>query len=223
MQEEDFSLLANFNLGLPEFSSAAWRASQASPAVSYFDFDWVIEVSRAYETYEVYSRMVDQVIDEVSSPSTTGVDRVRAILGRLATLTGGQVQVHRCRSGSRRCSRTRCPSRTNGARRRRAGAGQLAQRGPGLLHHDPVHPHRLDVELVACDPVDTVVHHLDGLVLPWECQVSQVPSFRVVDVPGVGAQVLRIEVALFADLVAAANRCTQTDPCGPWVSVMKAG
>ncbi len=92
-QEEDFSLLANFNLGLPDFSSAAWRASQASPAASYFDFDWVIEVPRAYETYEVYSRMADQVIDEVSSPSTTGVDRVRAILGRLATLTGGQVQV----------------------------------------------------------------------------------------------------------------------------------
>ena len=91
-QEEDFSLLANFNLGLPDFSSAAWRASQASPAASYFDFDWVIEVPRAYETYEVYSRMADQVIDEVSSPSTTGVDRVRAILGRLATLTGGQVQ-----------------------------------------------------------------------------------------------------------------------------------
>ncbi len=92
-QEEDFSLLANFNLGLPDFSSAAWRASQVSPAASYFDFDWVIEVPRAYETYEVYSRMADQVIDEVSSPSTTGVDRVRAILGRLATLTGGQVQV----------------------------------------------------------------------------------------------------------------------------------
>jgi len=81
------SLLGSFNLGLPDFSSAAWRASQASPAASYFDFDWVIEVSRAYETCENYSRMADQVIGELSSQFDTGLDRVAAIHGKLAILT----------------------------------------------------------------------------------------------------------------------------------------
>ena len=43
-------------------ATAAWRAAQASPAAPYLDYDWVIEVARAYEAYDVYGRVVDQTI-----------------------------------------------------------------------------------------------------------------------------------------------------------------
>ena len=94
IRAEDLSLLGDLSLSLPDFSSAAWRASQASPAASYFDFDWVIEVSRAYETNAVYSRVADRVIDEMSGIIGRAPDRLNAIYGKLAILTGlhGQVQ-----------------------------------------------------------------------------------------------------------------------------------
>lgn len=97
VQAEDLSLLnGDLSLTFPDFSAAAWRASQNSPAASYFDFDWVIRVARAYETYEVYSRVADQLIDQMSGILARGpdLDRVSDIYGRLVVLTDlhGQVQ-----------------------------------------------------------------------------------------------------------------------------------
>ncbi|MGY8778357.1 MAG: hypothetical protein ACKVIN_09555 [Longimicrobiales bacterium] len=40
-------------LRLPEISSAAWSAAQSSEAGPYLDYDWVIQVARAYESHEI--------------------------------------------------------------------------------------------------------------------------------------------------------------------------
>ena len=61
-----FELHDELNLGvrMPRTSTAAWRAAQGSQAAPYFDYDWVIRVSRVYELYEGYTDVRRQVVEE---------------------------------------------------------------------------------------------------------------------------------------------------------------
>jgi hypothetical protein len=74
--EEDLSLLGDqLDVQLPDLSSAAWEVAQSSEAAPYFDYEWVIEMARAYEILEVYENANDNIIAAMS-----------AIIGRGATL-----------------------------------------------------------------------------------------------------------------------------------------
>jgi len=81
---------------LPDYSSAAWGTAQSSPAAPYIDYDWVIDVSRAYEIYELYSRVSDQLLSDMGGilARTPDFAQLSTIFGRLAILTElhGQVQ-----------------------------------------------------------------------------------------------------------------------------------
>lgn len=97
LSQRDMSALDDrFSLTFPDFSSAAWRAAQASQAAPYLDYDWVIQVSRAYEAYDIYARIADQIIDATSSimGGSPTLDGIGAIQGRLVILTEvhGQVE-----------------------------------------------------------------------------------------------------------------------------------
>lgn len=54
----------NLGVRMPRTSTAAWRAAQGSQAAPYFDYDWVIHVSRVYELYEGYTDVRSQVVEE---------------------------------------------------------------------------------------------------------------------------------------------------------------
>ena len=56
----------NLGLRFPRASTAAWRAAQGSQAAPYFDYDWVIRVSRVYELYEGYADARRQVLEDYS-------------------------------------------------------------------------------------------------------------------------------------------------------------
>lgn len=94
-----------FQLGavrLPDTSSAAWSAAQASEAAPYFDYDWIIEVSQAYDILDAYERMRDQFLDSMSlvavkisngvHPLEVREDLFRAG-GRLSLVAGARVAV----------------------------------------------------------------------------------------------------------------------------------
>jgi len=94
--EEDMSLLGSaLNLSLPEISTAAWRSAQASEAGPHLDYDWVIQVARAYEAYEVSSRVSDDLISAMGEIIGRGasIDRVGAVYGPLVILTNIHGQV----------------------------------------------------------------------------------------------------------------------------------
>jgi hypothetical protein len=96
MAESDLSPLeGNLTLRLPEFSSAAWSAAQVSQVAPHLDYEWMIAVSRAYESYAIYSRISERVIDAMSlvmggEPTLEGI---RAIHGRLLVLVDVHDQV----------------------------------------------------------------------------------------------------------------------------------
>ena len=46
--------------------AAAWRTAQASEAAPYFDHDWVIQVSQAYDIVAAYERLQYQMLDSVT-------------------------------------------------------------------------------------------------------------------------------------------------------------
>ena len=52
----------DLNLRLPQISTAAWRVAQGSQAAPYFDYGWLIQVSRIYEVYEGYADVRGQVV-----------------------------------------------------------------------------------------------------------------------------------------------------------------
>ena len=56
----------DLTFSLPETSSAAWRTAQASQAAPYFDYNWIISVSRAYEMLGTYERMRDLMLDSLT-------------------------------------------------------------------------------------------------------------------------------------------------------------
>jgi len=97
VRENDVSLLTGgLALVLPDFSAAAWRTAQTSQASAYLDYDWMIEVSRAYELIEFYSSVATQVVEAMSviimrAPTVEGLN---SISGRLVVLTGlhGQLE-----------------------------------------------------------------------------------------------------------------------------------
>ena len=63
-REGDVEVDDEVSLGLrmPRTSTAAWRAAQGSQAAPYFDYDWVIRVSRVYELYGGYADVRRQVV-----------------------------------------------------------------------------------------------------------------------------------------------------------------
>ena len=91
VEKGDASLLeGDLSITLPEASSAAWRAAQASQASAFLDYDWVIRVSRAYEVTATYQRIAETLIDDMgvligSGPSE---ETLAIILGRLTILIG---------------------------------------------------------------------------------------------------------------------------------------
>lgn len=54
----------NLNFRLPRASTAAWRVAQGSQAAPYFDYDWLIQVSRLYELYDGYADVRRQVVSD---------------------------------------------------------------------------------------------------------------------------------------------------------------
>jgi hypothetical protein len=94
MRDDDVSILpGGVGLVLPDFSSAAWHAAEVSQAATYLDYEWVIRVSRAYEVYDTYSRVSNDILDDLSTVigRMPTVDGVRAMYGRLIILT----EIHR--------------------------------------------------------------------------------------------------------------------------------
>lgn len=58
----DLDRALDLNLRLPQISTAAWRVAQGSQAAPYFDYGWLIQVSRIYEVYEGYADVRGQVV-----------------------------------------------------------------------------------------------------------------------------------------------------------------
>lgn len=61
----DSDVRLEIDLRLPRASTAAWRVAQASQAAPYFDYDWLIRVSRIYELYDGYAGVRRQVVDDL--------------------------------------------------------------------------------------------------------------------------------------------------------------
>jgi hypothetical protein len=96
LAEGDMTLLGSaLSFALPEISSAAWRAAQVSEAAPYLDYDWVIEVARAYESHEVYARIGEDLVRAMSHIIGPGpnLERVSAIYGPLVILSDVHGQV----------------------------------------------------------------------------------------------------------------------------------
>lgn len=96
VESEDPALLGgSLAFSLPEPSSAAWRAAQASVAAPYLDYDWVIRASRAYEVGETYARVAERAIDDMSAVIGTGatLETMQAVYGRLVILSDMHEQV----------------------------------------------------------------------------------------------------------------------------------
>ena len=102
-ESEDDPVLADgeitFSLPLAEISSAAWRAAQASQASPYFDYDWVIRISRVHDVHVLYEQARGQLLSDMSlllatmSSDTSPLeikDEFRPVYGRLLLLR----QVH---------------------------------------------------------------------------------------------------------------------------------
>lgn len=85
----DLALLTNdVSFGLPEISSAAWSAAQSSEAGPYLDYDWVIQVARAYESHEIYANVSHDLISAMTRIIAPGPDpeAIEDIFGHLAIL-----------------------------------------------------------------------------------------------------------------------------------------
>ena len=89
---ESGSVSAQFGFDFPDISTAAWRVAQASQAAPYFDYDWVIERARHYDSVDRYVGLEARFLEEISVGlgSATGdegldatVFAVRRIHGRL--------------------------------------------------------------------------------------------------------------------------------------------
>jgi len=95
VQEKDLSQLTGLAFELPEISSAAWTAAQVSQAAPYLDYEWVIQVARAYESYQTYQRIANAAVDGVASIIGGGpsLDRVSVIYGNLVVLSDLHRQV----------------------------------------------------------------------------------------------------------------------------------
>ena len=85
----------SFSLPLAEISSAAWRAAQASQASPYFDYDWVIRISRVHDVHVLYEQARGQLLSDMSlllatmSSDTSPLeikDELRRVHGRLLLL-----------------------------------------------------------------------------------------------------------------------------------------
>lgn len=88
-------LAGDISFTLPEISTAAWRAAQVSRAAPYLDYEWMIQVSRAYEVYDTYRIVGNQAIEAMTlvigaAPTNEGV---RSIYGRLIIISGVHEQL----------------------------------------------------------------------------------------------------------------------------------
>ena len=93
VREDDPSLLVDgISLTLPDISTAAWGAALVSQATPYFDYDWMIRVSRVYEVSDVYSTIADGLIDALSAVigGRPTIEEINSVYGRLLIL----VSVH---------------------------------------------------------------------------------------------------------------------------------
>ena len=84
----------DLEITLPELSHAAWEVAQGSEAAPYFEYEWVIEMARAYEVLEVYANSSDNVIAAVSQVigRDPTVDHFADIFGWLAIINGLHTQ-----------------------------------------------------------------------------------------------------------------------------------
>ena len=89
------ALAGSVEFQLAEVSSAAWTSARTSQAARLLDYEWVIEVARAYESYAVYQRLGDRAVDAVAGMVAHGpdADRVRELYGPIVLLTDVHVQV----------------------------------------------------------------------------------------------------------------------------------
>jgi hypothetical protein len=89
---ENGAVSFQFGFDFPDISTAAWRVAQASQAAPYFDYDWIIERARHYESVDRYVDLGARFLEEISLGfgSRTGdegldaaVFAIRRIHGRL--------------------------------------------------------------------------------------------------------------------------------------------
>jgi hypothetical protein len=77
---------------LPEFSRGAWQTSQMTDATGRLDFDWLIEVAKAYETQALYAELT---LDVVRSIAELGTPDQQTVLARLSGQLSVLLDVHR--------------------------------------------------------------------------------------------------------------------------------
>ena len=84
-------LVASFELAL--LSSAAWRSAQSADAARRMDYDWVLQVARAYELHALYEQAQWAAIEanlafQAADGDAARAAGARALLARLHFLAG---------------------------------------------------------------------------------------------------------------------------------------
>jgi hypothetical protein len=97
-------VVCDLRVEFPDVSTTAWRAAQARTSDPHFDYDWLLQVSKAYELYEEYVHSRREFYDHfvlVSARQTAGevveveelADIADSIFGHLVLITGLHQQV----------------------------------------------------------------------------------------------------------------------------------
>ena len=91
----------SFSVPLPEISSAAWRAAQASQASPYFDYYWVIRVSRVYELQVLYEQARGQLLNDMSQLLAIGTSDTSPleVKDEFRVAYGGLLLLHQVHAG----------------------------------------------------------------------------------------------------------------------------
>ncbi|MDA0313141.1 MAG: hypothetical protein O2992_13615 [Gemmatimonadetes bacterium] len=96
LRDGDLAALGgNVGFTLPEISASAWRAAQVSQAAPYVDYDWMIQVARRYEVYDLYRTVQDQILETMSVAlwGRLTLEVVAELFGRMALLTDVHAQL----------------------------------------------------------------------------------------------------------------------------------
>lgn len=73
---QDLSVMGDdLQLNLPDLSTAAWEVAQGSEAAPYLEYEWLIDMARAYEVLDVYSEA-----------SSNAIAAMAAVIGRSPTV-----------------------------------------------------------------------------------------------------------------------------------------
>jgi hypothetical protein len=86
---QDLSVMGDdLQLNLPDLSTAAWEVAQGSEAAPYLEYEWLIDIARAYEVLDVYSEASSNVIASMAAlvGRTPTVEHISDVYGWLAII-----------------------------------------------------------------------------------------------------------------------------------------